>query len=164
MQTKVQAKYWVVIISILPPALSHFLGTNGKLLQYLNKLNAQPLSQTIETILIVLFWLSILSVAWLIYLLNKIKLKPRFGLYWDKENNPYCPSCKSLLSNYYEDSLYSKIDPHFICIKCGSNKPIHIRDENGNRMHLYQAVYLLKYKNVTPELIEKSIQKGKQPL
>ena len=86
MQAKGYLKYWGIPSSIAIPILSQGVGINGKMLQYLNKLNGQSLSHIIEVIIIILFWLSILSVAWVMYLLNKIKLKPHFGIYWDKAN------------------------------------------------------------------------------
>ena len=158
MQAKEYLKHWEILLTIAIPLLSQVSGINGKLLQYLNKLNGQPLSHILGAIIIVLFWLLILSVAWLVHLFNKVKLKPHFGLYWDKKKNPYCPICKKLiLSGYHNKPL----DPHFTCLKC--NIKICLRDERGNQMHLYQAVDFLNVKKITSKLIEKSKQKGKYP-
>jgi len=65
-------------------------------------------------------------------LIRKPKLKPRFGVYWDKEKNPYCPICKKLIATSYHDG--KPLDPYFICLKC--DIIIRLRDERGNQMPL----------------------------
>ena len=117
--------------------------------------------QTITLIIcIILSIFLIICLTYCFILLRKNKLKPRFGLYWDKNKNPYCPICKKLISTSYYDN--KPLDPYFICLKC--DIIIRLRDERGNQMHFYQAVDLLDVKKITPNLIEKSKQKGKQPL
>lgn len=90
-----------------------------------------PLSQLIynnvpKTILLllplVLFLLLSLSIVYIIYLRKKIKknLFSAFGVYWDKDLNVYCPSCKTMLSNYAFYESGRKHHPGFKCIKCNS--------------------------------------------
>lgn len=63
----------------------------------------------------------ILAVSYIFYLRNKLKDKLfiSFGIYWDNNLNPYCPTCQKLLSNYalYKDaSGHSR--PGLFCINC----------------------------------------------
>ena len=47
----------------------------------------------------------------ILFLFNKKeKLKPFLGAYWDKNLNPYCPACKSLVRTFPEGRLS--------CLKC----------------------------------------------
>ena len=52
--------------------------------------------------IIVIFIMSI-YLAWLLFHKSSNKstneLKPKFGVYWDKEGNPFCPNCKKLLGS-----------------------------------------------------------------
>jgi hypothetical protein len=72
--------------------------------------------------------------AYIFYLHNKMKTKliPKFGIFWDKEGNPYCPSlsCKSPLSQYgkYAGGF------GFKCMKC--NEFIFLRDDKVNNVSL----------------------------
>ena len=60
----------------------------------------------LEHILLLLFLMILIMSALIIefiYILNykrKLKLIPKFGVYWDKKknSNPYCPVCKTLLT------------------------------------------------------------------
>jgi len=66
-------------------------------------------------------------------------LKLHFGIYWDKEKNPYCPACKTPL-NYFHDNEHNKYHT-FECIKC--NKEMSAKDINGNYLSLKHARELL---------------------
>lgn len=90
-----------------------------------------PLSQIIysnvpKTILLltpfILLILFIFSILYINHLRKKLKknLFSAFGVYWDKNLIPYCPSCKTILSNYGFYSGGRKNYPGFICIKCDS--------------------------------------------
>ena len=77
-------------------------------------------------ILIILLGLSITYISFL-----RKQLKPSliivFGIYWDKKCNPYCPSCKTLLTNYAFYSSGNRHLPGMKCISC--DKVIHFSDE-----------------------------------
>ena len=45
-----------------------------------------------------------------------MRIKPKFGVYWDKELNPYCPSCKSLLCINEDLVIY--------CLCCNREMPL----------------------------------------
>lgn len=47
----------------------------------------------------------------ILYLLRQAKLTPRFGVYWDKKLNPYCPACKTPLA-------MSKVSSMLLCFRC----------------------------------------------
>ena len=81
-----------------------------------------------------LLLLLILSVSYIFYLRKKLKveLKQALGVYWDKELNPYCPSCKKLLGNYAYYEAGRKHSPGYKCINC--NDVIRISD--GEKMFL----------------------------
>lgn len=70
---------------------------------------------------------------------RKNALRLYFGIYWDKEKNPYCPACKTPL-NYFHDNEYNEYHT-FECIKC--NKEMSAKDINGNYLSLKQAKELL---------------------
>lgn len=81
-------------------------------------------------LLLVLFVALILSLIYIIYLKKKLKpsLIKSLGVYWDEELNPYCPSCKTLLSNYAYYGNGSKHHPGMKCIAC--DKLIQFSDES----------------------------------
>ncbi len=56
------------------------------------------------------------------------KLIPKFGVYWDKNKEAYCPACQTLLSRYTE-AKYESGEPYyyFHCIKC--NKLVYLKDD-----------------------------------
>jgi hypothetical protein len=65
----------------------------------------------------------------------------RFGVYWDKQQNPLCPSCKSLLNL---NTLYrayvagmSPPDPKLYCLQC--KKYVDLSDDNGILLTLMEA-------------------------
>lgn len=63
-----------------------------------------------------------IELVYLITYKSKLKLKLKFGAYWDKELNPYCPICEKPLKRiteseqeYYYD-LYCYICEKHICL------------------------------------------------
>ena len=81
-----------------------------------------------------LLLLLILSVSYIVYLRKKlrIELKQALGVYWDRDLNPYCPSCKKLLSNYAYYEAGRKHLPGFKRINC---KDV-VRLSEGEKMFL----------------------------
>ena len=51
---------------------------------------------------IILFVLSLVMTI-VVYLQHRPTFKPKFGILWDKNKEPYCPSCKTYLSGYTEN-------------------------------------------------------------
>jgi len=86
---------------------------------------------------IIIFFLVALS--FFFYTKSKTKLTPKFGVFWDKNKEAYCPSCEKLLSEYSEH--HSPAICEFRCIKCSTS----IRLMNmGNFISLSEAQELLK--------------------
>lgn len=63
------------------------------------------------------------------------KLYPRFGIYWDKEGNSYCPKCKTLTSQIswatFNNSQWHGLrctctERAFVCFDAG--QPIHAQE------------------------------------
>ena len=92
----------VVLISVYNPLAEIYSAKVSKSIQLL-----LPLS---------LLLLLLISVSYIIHLRKKLKieLKQALGVYWDKELNVYCPSCKKLLSNYAYYEAGRKFSPGFI--------------------------------------------------
>jgi|ERR1035437_701987 hypothetical protein len=72
-------------------------------------------------LLLSLIILLLISFFYILHLRRMLKseLKSALGVYWDKNLNPYCPSCKKYLGNYamYPTADY-KYYPGFKCISC----------------------------------------------
>lgn len=86
-----------------------------------------------------LFVVCLLEGVW-IYILRKrsqTKLKPCFGILWNKDTDPFCPSCKTLLTNY--SNRGSSNDPSwgFKCIKCDT--VISLKTDNNQKIDLQMA-------------------------
>lgn len=64
------------------------------------------------------------------------------GVYWDKNLNTYCPSCKKLLSNYAFYLIGSKYVPGFKCISC--NDVIHMSDDEKIFLKIEEAREIVK--------------------
>jgi hypothetical protein len=93
--------------------------------------------QTLQRIL----GLSLLSVAALLaytLILNRrlrTKLHIKFGIYWDKHANPFCPACQTPLWGY---ASYQKTHGHALrCSKCSGF--ITIRGDDTNLVALADA-------------------------
>lgn len=93
---------------------------------------------------LVILLLLLLALSYIIILRKKIKgeLKQALGVYWDKELNPYCPACKSILSNYAFHRSGSKYFPGFKCIKC--KDIIHLSGETKMFIEISEAKEVVK--------------------
>lgn len=87
-----------------------------------------PIS-TLLILILVLFVLLILCLSYIVSIKRKAKLNLRIalGAYWDKELNPYCPSCKTMLTNYGVYETLRKFERGMECISC--KKIIFFGDE-----------------------------------
>lgn len=81
-------------------------------------------------LLLILIIFLLLSSTYIFYLRKQLKphLIITFGVYWDNKCNPYCPSCKTLLTNYAFYSSGHRYLPGMKCISC--DKVISFSDES----------------------------------
>ena len=101
---------------------------------------------TLLLLLLSLILLLLLSVSYIVYLNKKLKNKLRqaLGVYWDKEFNPYCPSCKNLLGNYAFYTAGTKMRPGFKCISCSD--VVRMSDGENMFLALEEAKEIIKIK------------------
>jgi hypothetical protein len=76
------------------------------------------------------FLVSVGEGIWIYYLRRRsqAKLKAFFGLLWDRDANPHCPSCRTQLSNYRENYVTTGMmrgEPGFKCLHCNHIVFIH---------------------------------------
>jgi hypothetical protein len=101
----------------------------------------KPVLLKMLTLAIVLFVLSLVLSLW-IYNQFKTKLKPKFGVVWDKNKEPYCPACEKPFTKFtLERGGGAKIVVGLACPKCGNHFEL-ITDE-GERITLAEAKKLL---------------------
>jgi hypothetical protein len=81
-------------------------------------------SLALNIILVILFWV----------LHKKPEFKLKYGIYWDKENNPHCPNCKIPIGGYDE----YQTGKGYYCKPCGKIFPL--TDANGNNIDPQQAI------------------------
>ena len=83
---------------------------------------------TLQRMLGLSFLSAVALLTYVVLLRRKLKrkLRIRFGLYWDKEANPFCPACQSLLTGY---SIALGGEGYFACVKC--NRTILLSDRTG---------------------------------
>lgn len=74
-------------------------------------------------LLITLIMLIAIIIFLSIILLKKKDMKLQYGIYWDKDKNPHCPSCKKPLGSYGEYQLGSG----FYCQSCNTIQPMSNR-------------------------------------
>lgn len=68
----------------------------------------------------------------------KNKLRPMYGVLWDREANAYCPGCNSALAAYQERAFGMLA---FRCTKCKTELPL--RDDEGKDVTLLEAKRVL---------------------
>jgi hypothetical protein len=76
---------------------------------------------------------------WIINNKNSNNLKLKYGILWDKDKNPYCPSCKKPGIAY---GTYGYSGDGYYCQPC--NKVFLLKDALGNEMKPTQALSELK--------------------
>lgn len=73
--------------------------------------------------------------ALLIYVLSrKPVFKLKYGIYWDTERNPYCPSCQKPVAAYGE----YQAGRGYFCKPCGKLFPL--ADASGNDMNPAEVI------------------------
>ncbi len=65
---------------------------------------------------------------------KKIDFRLKYGIYWDSDKNPHCPSCKKPISSY--DKYITGWG--YYCKPC--NKVFPLSDASGNDIKPYQAI------------------------
>jgi|GEM_PF-2765952 len=114
-----------------------------------------------KPLLAVLLGLSLsLNIAFFLYALHlrdRRKLKPRFGVLWDRELTAYCPACSKTVSYMRQpDALPFSNAWGFQCVQCGSFIPLN--DDDGRSIEIADAKRLLAgTETEEPELDEHSI-------
>ena len=61
--------------------------------------------------------LVLILTSWIYSILREDKLTLKDGIYWDKENNPHCPACKTPLLQTKDQTTHIQ----FHCLKCPTN-------------------------------------------
>lgn len=153
-----RASRWIALLTIIATPLSYqYCPDLFSLFPKLQESN-KVLLRLLLTETVALFGLSLL-VASLIFYNHKLPnikpileaankrmkkigvgvLLPRFGVYWDDSKEPYCPSCKTLLSQSVFDLDAGK-KTRLECMKCGEYLSLI---NNGKEIYLEEARALL---------------------
>ena len=96
----------------------------------------------LANIMLILLAIIIVLLSYILILHYKHRLKFILGAYWDKELNPYCPSCKKPLSNYGHYSAGRKNFPGLKCIGC--KEVIRLSDGNKICLTIEEAKEIVK--------------------
>lgn len=96
--------------------------------------------------------------AYIVGLRRKNKLKPRFGVYWDRGLTPYCPACSKVLAYIHKPNAGGLSGTWgFKCVQCPSFIPLN--DDSGQSIEITEARRLLSGDKIAaPELDETSMQ------
>jgi len=86
------------------------------------------------TLLVLSVLVNVLLAIYIIYQSRKSTLTPRFGVYWDRNRNAFCPVCMSLMSSYGEYAAGTG----FYCTKC--EEIIELREVHGDPISRESAV------------------------
>lgn len=97
-------------------------------------------SRQLLTLIMFSIFLILLLVSLVFYFLIKDKLTLKYGVYWDKDKNPYCPCCKKPV---HADEWVSINGFGYRCNDCNYN--VALKDYLGNRI-LAKDVFPLKNK------------------
>jgi len=102
-----------------------------------------PISILIILIIILLVLLS-LSFLYILNLKRKLNLNLHraLGAYWDNELNPYCPACKTMLTNYQVYETIKNYEFGMKCISC--DNVVHFCDEVKRYYELDSAKQIVK--------------------
>jgi hypothetical protein len=74
------------------------------------------------------------------YLRKQLELRDsrvfKFNAYWDADQNPYCPNCKTPLGNW-QGAIGPQINAGYICSSCHNLIPL--KDDHGHLMSPVEA-------------------------
>lgn len=76
---------------------------------------------------------------WILVKKGKNKLKLKYNILWDKEKNPYCPSCQKPGIAYDQ---WTGVDYSYYCSSC--NKYFYLKDPSGINIKPAKAISELK--------------------
>ncbi len=76
----------------------------------------------------------------------KPELKLALGAFWDKEFNPYCPKCKTPLTNYVPRPINKGFGWSFECITC--KNPIFLFEGEKKNLKIEEAIQILKERKI----------------
>jgi hypothetical protein len=66
---------------------------------------------------------------------KRSSLRLKYGIYWDKDKNPHCPSCKTPLASY---NNYAQHGPGYWCRPCKGH--FRLADASGKNVEPAHAV------------------------
>lgn len=93
-------------------------------------------------VLLLMLLIFLLSTTYVLLFYKKyrflIKLTPYQRFYWDKQNNPYCPNCKTLLTVSDDGSKFHLKCPNKHCL----NPKMPITNIDGDLITLKEAIRL----------------------
>lgn len=78
----------------------------------------------------------------ILYIKFKNKLTPKFGVFWDKNKEPYCPACQSLLNKESVNISDPDATVYLKCIHC--DKYVYLSLDEPKRLTLSEAKKYLK--------------------
>lgn len=64
----------------------------------------------------------------------------RFGVRWDKKQNPYCPKCAERMGSYQKFMAGGG----FICFHCNAQRELRSEDGTGSSIAFQDAIAMLK--------------------
>jgi len=131
----------------MPSIVSGFLIFLGGLVIRYHNLVTQlysnlKLTEKAQALVIAILLLVIIGlIAWCIVLVKSLNKQPnlysRFGIYWDKEGNSYCPSCRKMTSNVEWKTYINQQAKALYCPSC-DNRYV-LTDKNGEIVHFPDA-------------------------
>ncbi len=103
--------------SAIVGALSLVVAQIGVEIYPIFRLIEEYTSKRLLLFLCILLGILLLLNLYSLYSLNRLNLK--FGLYWDKQKNPYCPGCRKPLHGFYKQADNHRYGGK--CVTCGKS-------------------------------------------
>ena len=124
---------WSLALSV--PFLAEALQKLGLNIEYLSKPEVRIILGLLVFCLGLIFLVYSVVCSLNVHIENqKDNIKLKFGIYWDKDNNPLCPSCKLPVSF----GKYVVGGTGYRCFSCKQTFPL--TDDVGNRLKPEQAI------------------------
>ncbi|WP_265821230.1 hypothetical protein [Geovibrio ferrireducens] len=114
-----------IVSIILAPVSIFFLWslqqlTNG-LYEKMEPIILEHISKRLLGVAVIMEAVMIIILLFVVYILKPKGMSLKYAIYWDKDKNPHCPSCKKPL-NSYDDYGISGIG--FYCNSCNLVHPM----------------------------------------
>lgn len=126
----------------------------AELVSFLKRTLFQSHPQLTVGLLILLFVLTIVELAYIIYLRKRLvnSTTKKFGVHWDHQLNPLCPDCDKLLQHPKTTGIKLNLSPEAAnllfnkpSLSCsGCNKVHMLVNDSGVQLSLTEAKKLLK--------------------